>query len=62
MKTITLIIDTNKINKVYEVAYQFICFVNVDKSSFEGCKEVSFTIREEDAYALELALDQAGLV
>ena len=62
MTTITLIIDTNKINKIYSVAYQFICFVNIDNSNFAGCKEVSFKVREEDAYALELALDAAGLV
>lgn len=62
MRTITLIIDTNKVSNVYTVANQFICFVNIDKSNFTGCKEVSFTVREEDAYALELALDAAGLV
>ena len=62
MTTLTLIIDNNNIDKAYEVAYGFACFVNVDESNFSGCKEVSFKCREEDAWALEVALDRAGLV
>ena len=62
MRTLTIIIDTNDINKVYQVADKFICFVNIDKSSFTGCKEVSFKVREEDLEALERALSDLDLV
>ena len=62
MTTVTLIIDNNNIDKAYEVAYSFACFIKVDESSFSGCKEVSFRCRVEDAWALEIALDEAGLV
>lgn len=62
MTTFTLLIKTEDISKVYSIVYNFICFVNIDNSSFQGIKEVTFKVREEDAAALEDALAEAEII
>ena len=62
MTNITIIVDASDIQEVYKIAHKFICFLDIYKSDFKGCKEVSFTVANRDACLLQELLAKAELV